>query len=161
MTALELRLIAYGLLAFLMLGGSGFGGYQLASHHYERLMAADQLAQQNAVIAAQEKTAAVVAAQQAASIAAEKQYEDLRTSANTLGDQLANSLRQYASLRDAIVSTAGSSAASAHAASKGPSGDQSLTGLAGQAATGCLEDAAELTALQSWALRISQSTPSK
>lgn len=155
MTALELRLIGYGLLALILIGGAGTAGYKLAANHYQRVMQADQLAQQNAVIAAEEKTAAVVAAQQAAAIAAEKQYDDLKGSATTLGDELASSLRQYAALRRVLVPTAATATAESHAAGQGTSGDPGVAGMAGQAAQACLEDAAELTALQSWARGIS------
>lgn len=156
MTALELRLIGYGLLALILIGGAGTAGYKLAANHYQREMQAEELAQQSAVAAAQEKTAAVVAQQQAASVAAEKQYDDLKGSATTLGDELASSLRQYAALRRVPVSTPSTAPTEPHAAGQGASGDQGVAGLAGQAAQACLEDAAELTALQSWAAGISK-----
>ena len=159
MTALEIRLLAYGLLAFLVIGGAGIGGYELAAHHYQRLMALDQIAQQNAVIAANEKTQAVVAQQQAASVAAEKRYEDLQTSASTLGDELTRSLREYASLHRDILSSSSHTTSGAYAAGQGTGSAGSLAGVAGQAAEACEQDAAELTALQQWARRISENTP--
>ena len=159
MSALEIRLLAYGLLAFLVIGGAGIGGYELAAHHYQRIMAIDQIAQQNAVIAANEKTQAIVAQQQAASVAAEKRYEDLQTSASTLGDELTRSLREYASLRDRIVSASSHAPSGAHAAGEGTSGARGLAGMAGQAAEACEQDANELTALQLWARSISEKTP--
>src|SRR5690348_7021218 len=110
MTVLELRILVYGLAALLIISGAGFCGYELSAHHYQRLMAADQVAQQNAVIAEQQKNVALVAQQQAASIAAEKQYEDLKASATHLGGELATSLREYAALRASLVPSAASAA---------------------------------------------------
>lgn len=159
MTTLEIRLLAYGLLAFLVIGGAGIGGYELAAHHYQRIMAIDQIAQQNAVIAANEKTQAIVAQQQAASVAAEKRYEDLQTSASTLGDELTRSLREYASLRDRLVPAGSHAPSGAHAAGEGTSGARGLAGMAGQAAEACEHDANELTALQLWARSLSEKTP--
>lgn len=161
MTALEIRLLAYGLLASILLGGAAIGGYKLAAHHYQRVMAADQVAQQNAVIAAEEKTQAIEAEQQAAAAAAERRYEDLQASASTLGGELTRSLRQYASLRDRLVPAGAGTAPGPHAAGAQPGGAQGLAGLAGEAATACAEDAARLTALQQWAAAISNPTAPK
>lgn len=159
MTPLEMRLICYGLAALLIIGGAGVGGYELAAHHYQRLAAAEQIAQANAVIAQQQKNAALVAQQQAAGVAAEKQYDDLKASATTLGDELADSLREYESLRTHLLPTTASTASEPDAAPAGAGGTEQVATLAGSAATACLGDAAELQALQSWAKSISQVTP--
>ena len=156
MTALEIRLIAYGLLLALIVGGSGFMGYRISSRHYQALMAADKAAAQQAVLVQQQKVIAAQAAQQAASVAAEKQVEDAKASSALIGDELARSLRSYAYLRRSLLSAAAKPPSGADAATQGTSGPEGIAGLAGQAATACEEDAATLSALQSWARAISQ-----
>lgn len=156
MTALEIRLLGYGLLLILIVGGSAFMGYRLSSRHYQALMTADKAAEQQAVLAQQEKVIAARMAQEAASVAAEKQVEDAKASSALIGDELARSLRSYAYLRSSLMSAASKPTADSHASAEGAAGNPGLTGLAGQAATACEEDAATLSALQSWARAISQ-----
>lgn len=151
MTALELRLIGYGLAALLLVGLIGGGGYKLASHHYERLMQADRAAQQQAVLVEQQKTIAAQAAQQAATQAAEKQYADLQAHADDLASRLSSSVSDYAKLRGSLVSASATSAALADAARQGAERNSELASLVRQATESCEGDAAELTALQTWA----------
>ena len=156
MTALELRLIAYGLGALLIIGTVGTGGYKLAAHHYQALMAADKAAQEEALHEADQRVIAAQQAQAAASDAAEKQYENLKADSDALGHRLTDSLREYAALRGLIVSEASHPAGSADAAGQGTQGNPGIADLSGQAASACLEDAAKLTSLQTWAKAISQ-----
>ena len=134
MTALEFRLIAYGLLFLIIVGGSGFLGYHIAARHYQAVMAADRAASEQAVLAQQERTIAAQNAANAASVAAEKQYEDLKASSALVGDELSRSLRAYAYLRRSLMSSKSNTPSGSNATARGPEGDQSLAGLAGQAA---------------------------
>lgn len=156
MTALELRLICYGLVFLIIVGGAGTAGYRLATHHYQALMAADTAAQQEALADAQRQVIAAQQAQAAATDAAEKQYENLKANSDALGQRLTDSLRQYAALRSVLVSQAARPATEPHAAGEGSGSPAGIADLAGRAATACEEDAAELTALQTWARGISQ-----
>lgn len=155
MTALELRILTYGLAALLLIGTVGTGGYKLASHHYQALMAADRAAESEALTNAQARVIAAQQAQAAASDAAEKQYEHLKADSDALGKRLTDSLRQYSALRGLIVSQASHPSGSADATGPRTGGTPDVAELSGQAASACLKDAAELTALQSWAKAIS------
>lgn len=147
MTPLEIRAIITVVLALL----SGWGGYTLASHHYERLMAADRIAQDSALQIAQQKSIAELQAQQSATVAAENQYAALKVTSDQLSTTLADSVRQYASLRGSVLSTASSTAALADAARQSAASDSELAGLVRSATEACEGDAAQLTALQTWA----------
>jgi hypothetical protein len=155
-TALELRIIAYALLALVLLGGSAWVGHRLTAIHYESLLAAEKAAQAAALQDAQRNTIAAQQAQAEALQQAEKQYADLKVDYDSLGGRLADSVRQYAALRSVILSQAGNAAPKPDAVPQGASGDSRLATLSGHAATACLEDAAELTALQSWARAVSE-----
>lgn len=151
MTALEIRLIAYAVLAFVLLGLSGYLGYHFTAAHYERVIALRDAAEARALSASQEKVIAAQAAQAEATQKAETQYESLKSNYDSLSGHLADSVREYASLRSVIVSRATGPAAQPDAASPSPSSLDSLAELVRQATAACTSDAAELTALQTWA----------
>jgi hypothetical protein len=152
-TALEIRILGYALAALIVLGGSFYAGHHVASIHYEARIAADRAAQDKALSDAKDHEIVVLKAQQAATQAAESQYAELKARADNLGGQLADSVRQYASLHSGLLSTAASAAALADATRQGADRDRELAELARQAATACLGDAATLTGLQTWAKR--------
>ena len=151
MTALELRLIAYGLTALLVIGGSGWAGYTLAAHHYQRIMAQEAADRAKVVEAQQQATIAELKAEQTATEAAEKQYVDLKARSDDLSARLADSVRAYQGLRTGIVSAQASTAALADAARQGAASTGELASLVRQAVAACSDDAAALTALQTWA----------
>lgn len=151
MTVLEIKLIVYGLLFLALVGGVSWVTYTLTSHHYERLEAADKLAQDQALAQAQNQVIAAQKAQQAAAQSAEKQYADLKSHDDTLARALSGSVSNYAALSRGVVSTSATTAAFADAARAGAERDRELTVLVQQAIGACLGDAAELTALQTWA----------
>lgn len=155
MTALEIRLIAYAVLAFVLLGMAGYLGYHFTSAHYERVIAADKAAQAIALQDAQYKVIAAQRAQEEATQTAEKQYETLKTSYDAISNDLASSVQQYASLHRLIVSTATSATTKPDAAGPSSSSIDSLAELVRQATAACANDAAELTALQTWAGSVS------
>src|SRR6185312_10377032 len=147
-TALELRIIAYGALALALMAFGGWSGYRLTANHYQALIAADREAQ-----------AATIAAQQAQATAtqqAEQQYADLKASYDSLGSRLADSVRELESIHRLVLPKDASSSSEPHAAGAGPGGDPGLAEAAGRAAAACLNDAATLTALQTWAKSVSQ-----
>lgn len=157
MTALEIRLLGYGIFLILIVGGSGVGGYRIASHHYQALLQADRAAQQEALLLQQQKTIAAQAAQASASEAAQRQIEDAKASSVLLGSELAASVRHYAALHSELLSATARPAASADAAGQGTQSDPGLAELAGAATAACEEDAATLSALQAWAKTVSRS----
>ncbi len=150
MTALEIRLIAYALLALILLGGSGWLGYHFTAAHYERVIAADKAAQSIALQDAQQRYIDEQQARATATQKAEQQYADLKTSYDALSNSLADSVREYTALHSLIVSTAPSTASQPHAGAPRASGDTELADAAGRAAQACLDDAAHLKALQTW-----------
>src|SRR5579859_5820342 len=137
MTLLELRLIAYGILFLGIVGASAWGSYVITSHHYERVMQAERLAQDAALQTHQAKAIADLQAQQAATTAAEKQFETLKAISDGLSQRLADSVSNYASLRGSVLSTATSAAALANAARQGAQRDSQLAGLVRQAVAAC------------------------
>lgn len=75
--ALEIRLIAYGLLALILLGSSAWAGHKLTAMHYEALIARDKAAQDEALQSAQQRVIVAQQAQAAAENKAEKDHEVL------------------------------------------------------------------------------------
>lgn len=150
MTALELRLISYGLAALLLLCGSAWLGCHFTAAHYERVIASDKAYQALALQDAQQKVIAAQQAQQSATQKAEQQYADLKTSYDALSNALADSVRQYTALSGRNLPAASGSPAQPDASSQGTGGDTELANTAGQAAQACLDDAAHLAALEAW-----------
>ena len=151
MTALEVRIIAYGLAVLGLIGFGGWSGYRLTRNHYEAAIAADRAAQDNVLAQAQAATIAAQNAQAAATRASEQQYENLKASYDGLGARLADSVRELTAIHRSLVSSGPRAPAEPHAASAGAGGDTGIAAAAGRATDACLHDAAELTALQSWA----------
>lgn len=151
MNPLELRLIAYAIVTLFLLGGAGWAGHRLTALHYEAIISRNQIAQDQAVLAQQTKALAVLQVQQAATQAAEKQYADLKSTSDGLSQRLADSVSNYAALHRGIMSATSAATAAADAASQGAKRDSELAGLVRQATEACQGDAAELTALQTWA----------
>jgi len=150
-TALEIRLLSYIAAGLLYSGLLIWGTVTLTSHHFERLEAADKIAQAAAVQASQQKTIDDLKTQQAATAAAEQKYADLKASNDRVAQQFADSLRAYQGLRASVLSAASSTAALADAARAGADRDTRLAELARSAVQACQNDAAQLTALQQWA----------
>lgn len=161
MSAFEFRLIAYILAGLLYTGFIAWGSFTLESHHRDRLDAANQIAQAEALRLQQAQSLATLQAQQAATVAAEKQYADLKSHNDDLASRLARSVQDYTQLRGSLVSATATAAALADAASQGASRDSELARLSGQAAEACLSDSAALTALQSWAHETSTIHPAR
>ena len=151
MSPLELRILMYGVLALVFGGGNIWIGCHFTAQHYEALMARDAAARDQAIQTQQQQAIAALTAQQAATAAAEKQYETLKATSDGLSQRLVDSLSNYTALRGGLLSTAANTAALADAARKGAGRDSELAGLVRQATEACLNDAATLTALQTWA----------
>lgn len=151
MNPLELRIIVYCVAAILFGACNIWIGYHFTAQHYEAIAARDALARDQAIQTQQEKAIAALTAQQAATAAAEKQYADLKTTADGLSDRLAASVSGYAALRRGILSATTSAASAADAAAQGARRDTELAGLVRQATAACLGDAAQLTGLETWA----------
>lgn len=150
MTSLEIRLIAYALVALVLLGGSGWLGYHLTAAHYERVIASDKAAQALALQGAQQRVIDAQAALASATQKAEQQYADLKTSYDALSNSLADSVREYTALHSLIVSTVPGATSQSNASTPRAGGDTELADAAGHAAQACLDDAAHLAALQTW-----------
>lgn len=151
MTALEIRLIAYALTALILLGGAGWLGYHFTAAHYERVIALRDAAEAKAL---DESRQQVIAAQQAQAEAIQKgetRYADLKTQYDSLSGNLANSVRQYASLRGLIVSSAPGTSPKPDAAGPSAASLDGLAELVRRATAACANDSAELTGLQTWA----------
>jgi len=128
-TALEIRLIAYGALVLALIGLGGWSGYRLTRNHYEAVIQADRAAQQQALTDAQQK---VISAQNAQAAATQKRSSNMRAS------RLATILSVLASLT-ACASSPRYIASSCPPApvpppslmqpAKGPAAIQSLQGL--------------------------------
>lgn len=151
MTALEIRLILYSLAGLLLIGGSVWLGYHFTREYYVDQIERTQAAQAQALSQAQQAVIAAQNTQQAASQAAEKQYADLSKANGDLSNRLASSLQNYTQLRGGIVSATSTAAAAVNAASEGTRRNTELVGLVRQATDACLGDAAQLTALETWA----------
>ncbi len=123
--------------------------------HYEDVIAADARAQQAALAAAQQRIIDIQAMQAQAAQDAQTKLVALQGTFSGLSQRLADSVRSYDSLRAAIVPAGTHTSGQPARASAGAAGDQGIAGLAGQAAAGCYHDAAELTALQTWAFELS------
>lgn len=155
MTPLEIRLLSYIAAGLLYSGLLIWGTVTLTSHHFERVEAADKLAQASAIQVQQQKTLDDLKAQQVATQAAEQKYVELKANNDRVAQQFADSLRAYQGLRASVLSAASSTAALADAARAGADRDTRLAELARSAVEACQNDAAQLTALQQWA----QGTP--
>lgn len=155
MNPLEVRLIAYGILALLIITSSGYAGHKLTAMHYQAVIAEDKAAQDRALQEAQRDVIAAQQVQAAAIQASEKKYEDLKGSYDAISSQLADSVRAYAGLRGGVMSATSSAASAADAASRSAQSASELAGLVQQASNACLNDSARLTALQLWAESLS------
>lgn len=151
MTALEIRLIAYAIAAIVLLGGAGFIGYRVTANHYETLIARDRAAQDKALQDAKDQFIAAQQAQQSATRESEQKYVDLKNQYDALGSHLADSVRQYATLRSGIVSATSTAATAADAASQSAQRTSELASLVRQAVDAIADDSAQCAALQQWA----------
>jgi hypothetical protein len=150
-SSLELRILAYGILALVFASGNIWIGYHFTAKHYEALAAKDQLARDQAVQLQQQQTIAQLTYQQAAIRAAENKYESLKTDYTALSSRFDNSLSKYTEVHSQLVSATSTAAALAHAAATGACSDPEVTRLSGDAVKATLNDAARLDALQTWA----------
>jgi septal ring factor EnvC (AmiA/AmiB activator) len=151
MTPLEIKILIYGVLALIFASGNIWLGCHFTAQHYEALQARDALARDQAIQSQQEKAIAALTAQQAATAAAEKQYADLKSTADGLSQRLADSLRTYTQIRSGLLSSASNTAALADATREGTQRNTELVGLVQRATEACLGDSAQLTGLQTWA----------
>lgn len=74
MTALEIKLIAYALLALILFGGSAWVGAHFTAKHYQAVIAANTAAQTQALLQAQQRVIDAQNAQKAAETAAENAH---------------------------------------------------------------------------------------
>lgn len=149
--ALEIRIIAYAVLAIVLLGGAGWAGHHFTALHYEALIARDKLSQDRALQDAQQRVIAVQAAQDSARQQAEKQYADLKSNYDGLSQRLVASVRAFTdTIRSGAVPSVSPATAGTHAASPGPGSAGAIADAAGAASQGCLRDAAALASLQTW-----------
>lgn len=147
----EIKLLVYIVLGLGYTGFVSWGAVTLTNHHWERVGAAEKIAEAAKVEVQQTKSIADLRSQQAATVAAEQKYVDLKAATSGISDQLARSVSDYSQLRRGVMSTSASTAALADAARQSAERDSSLTSLVRQATGKCLEDSATLTALQTWA----------
>jgi len=155
-TALEIRLVAYAVLALGLLGSAAYVGHWLTARHYESLIAADRASQDKALQDAQKLVIEVQEAQQEAVQAAEKKYADLKINYAALSDNLARSVQPYSQIHSGLVSATASTAAVADAARASTQRTSELAELVRQTVVACSSDSAELTALQVWANSLSR-----
>jgi hypothetical protein len=129
-TALEIRLIAYALAGLALIGGSIWLGHIVTAHHYERIMAADKLAQDEALQAAQQKTIAAEAAQRAAESKAENEHALLVKADATSRDAVLGSVRSLeAALHLRGVPPAVGNPGAVPPGASIPAGDSRIAGL--------------------------------
>ncbi len=75
MSPLEIRIILYAVGALIFGGSIAWGAVSITSHHYERIMAADKLAQDEALQDAQQKVIAAQAEREKATQQVQKAHE--------------------------------------------------------------------------------------
>jgi hypothetical protein len=92
-TALEIRLIAYAILALGLIGGSAWAGHKLTAMHYEALIARDKAAQDKALQSAQQRVIDAQAAQAVAEHKAESDHEVLVQADTTSRNAILGSVR--------------------------------------------------------------------
>lgn len=133
MSPFEIRLIAYAVLALVTMGGAAWGAHVITSHHYERLMAADKLAQDTALQEAQQKVIAAQTERAAATQQVEKAHELLVQADSASRAAVVGSVRNL----EAALHLGGLSAAMGHSAQSGGagSGTASADGLDATVAT--------------------------
>jgi|SRR5579863_1596443 len=132
------RILTYLAIVVALLVGGYIGGYVIASHHYERIQAVKDLAQEKAIAAAQQSVITAEAARVAAEDRAEKAHEVLVKSDADARNRLAGSMRgitaSLARCLSAPVAHPGAVPGSA-AESAGPEGPAGSTGQLEQALT--------------------------
>lgn len=141
----------YAAIAAALLLAGGLGGYRFAANHYEVRIAAAQHASDAALSEAQARVIAAQAAQALSSANAEKDFAALKNTSDSLASQLTDSLRRYAALRERPVPGVPGTPAKPPDASPFAASDSRIAELSGLAWHACLEDAAQLSALQGWA----------
>ncbi len=75
MSPLEIRIILYAVGALIFGGSIAWGAVSITSHHYERIMAADKLAQDEALQDAQQKVIAAQAEREKATQQVQKAHD--------------------------------------------------------------------------------------
>lgn len=155
MSALAIRLIACGLLALLLVVGASWGVYTLTSHHYERLMAADKLAQDQALQQAQQRVIAAQVAQKLAEDRADEVHALLVKADTASRDAVLGSVRGLEAALSLIrLPTAVGNPGAVPGASPVAGGDPRIAGLVERlnasierAIGACQHDATELASI--------------
>lgn len=130
MTALEVKLIAYALLALILFGGSAWVGAHFTAKHYQAVIAANTAAQTQALLQAQQRVIDAQNAQKAAETAAENAHAlmvqaDTASRTATLG-----SVRNLeAALHSRLLPAAVVDPRAVQGAQPGPLDAQKLAGL--------------------------------
>jgi hypothetical protein len=133
-SGLEIRVIAYAIVALGLMGSTAWGAYTITSHHYERVMAMDKLAQDSALQSAQQRVIAAQAAQAAAEQKAEKDHEALVQADTTSRAAVLSSVRGLESALhlsglSAAVDHSGQSGGSAAGAGGDPELERAVAGV--------------------------------
>jgi len=155
MTALEIRLIGYALAALVILGGSAWVGAHFTAKHYQAILTAQEAAQTQALVQAQQRVIDAQNAQKAAETAAENAHAlmvqaDTASRTATLGS--VRNLEAALHLVPATVEHPGS----VQPAPAVPTGDPELAASVGRlnttiaaAISACQHDSEELAAILS------------
>lgn len=152
---LEIRLIAYGLLAITLMGGSAYAAHRLTAMHYQALMASDRAAQQDTLAKAQQDVIAAQAAQTEATQRAEKDHEALVTADTQSRNAILGSVRnlETALHLSAVPATVADPSKFGGAAPGAASPDEianlvdRLNGSIAAATAACQHDSAELAGI--------------
>jgi len=129
MTTLEIRLLAYALLALILFGGSAWVGAHFTAKHYQAILTAQEAAQTQALVQAQQRVIDAQNAQKAAETAAENEHE-LRTQADAASrSAVLDSMRGLESAVRNRLSAAVANSGSVQAAQPSASEASAIAGL--------------------------------
>lgn len=130
MTPLEIRLIAYILAGLAYTGFISWGSVTLTSHHYERIMAAEKLAQDQVVQQAQADVITAQAARRAAEDRADQETQKREQADTSSRDTVVGSVRSLeTAVRARLLPAAVGSPGSVQGAQSGAAGDPRLPEL--------------------------------
>lgn len=156
MTALEIKAILLLAVVLLLVGGGAWIGYHYTARHYQTLMAAQSVAQIQALAKAQSQVIAAQSAQQKALQQAENDHAQMVSDNQRTVDTFTERLRDLeaaASHRSAVSAAVGHPAESSRT-TPSAGGNSDLAAAIGRATeasssaiAACLHDSSELTAI--------------
>lgn len=141
------------LIAAIILGALSY--HAIYQEGYNAAAASYKAASAKALADAEARAKSAQDAQEAATAAIESNYDQkLKDAAATANSLTAAVLRYKAQLRGSPVSPNPGSASQPDAPAEGSSGDGAINAAIANAISACEQDAAELTALQTWAVTL-------